>query len=446
MAASKCGGARAWSKGSGSGPDGVGLRGFKSHPPHQNLEGRVRDLGSSLSKKRERRVRLLIGLAMGLLVILTAPRLSELFSGEKDLYVLSNVAVLLASSSLLAEALGLAAAVVELVLGTLAGIAGLTPVPSLELLGLFGSVFIMYVAGLEIDPHLLKKHLIPSLVGGLISFAAPALPAYLAVRALGYSPEEALLASIGTATTSVAVVYAIIRQSGLVRRPLGQVIIAVAMVADVTSILAFVAVITGITLHVIIYFVGLAIAVYVLARLLDWAAGGENEVELRLIIAFLISAALVSESVGVHAILFAFLLGIATRGTVIGDRELESKISGLTFGMLAPIFFVDAGLHAAPRNLLLYAELSALLLIITMPAKILGTHLALRALMARRVRLRLTTVFGARLTVSTIIAFTGEATGVLSHDLAGSIIMSALVATVIAGSISRVRIPPDMIE
>jgi hypothetical protein len=29
-----CGGARAWSKGSGLGPDGVGLRGFKSHPPH----------------------------------------------------------------------------------------------------------------------------------------------------------------------------------------------------------------------------------------------------------------------------------------------------------------------------------------------------------------------------------------------------------------------------
>ena len=32
-----CGGARARSKGSGSGPDGVGLRGFKSHPPHQQL-------------------------------------------------------------------------------------------------------------------------------------------------------------------------------------------------------------------------------------------------------------------------------------------------------------------------------------------------------------------------------------------------------------------------
>ncbi|MCE4628212.1 MAG: cation:proton antiporter [Desulfurococcales archaeon] len=406
----------------------------------------MHDLGSSLSRKRECRVRLLLGLTMGILVIVTAPKFSGLFSGERDLYVLSSVAILLASSSLLAEALGLAAAVVELVLGTLAGVAGLTPVPSLELLGLIGSVFIMYVAGLEIDPHLLRKHLLPSLIGGLVSFAAPAIPAYLAVRALGYGSEEALLASIGTATTSVAVVYAIIRQSGLVRRPLGQVIIAVAMVADVTSILAFVAVITGITLHVMVYFAGLAIAVYALARLLEWAAGGENEIELRLIIAFLISAALVSESVGVHAILFAFLLGVATRNTVIGDRDLESKVSGLTFGMLAPIFFVDAGLHAAPRNLLLYAELSILLLLITMPTKVLGTHLALRALMARRVRMRLTTVFGARLTVSTIIAFTGEATGVLSHDLAGSIITSALIATVIAGSISRVRIPPEIIE
>ena len=35
-APARCGGARARSKGSGSGPDGVGLRGFKSHPPHHN--------------------------------------------------------------------------------------------------------------------------------------------------------------------------------------------------------------------------------------------------------------------------------------------------------------------------------------------------------------------------------------------------------------------------
>ncbi len=33
----ECGGARARSKGSGSGPDGVGLRGFKSHPPHHKI-------------------------------------------------------------------------------------------------------------------------------------------------------------------------------------------------------------------------------------------------------------------------------------------------------------------------------------------------------------------------------------------------------------------------
>ena len=32
-----CGGARARTKGSGLGPDGVGLRGFKSHPPHQTF-------------------------------------------------------------------------------------------------------------------------------------------------------------------------------------------------------------------------------------------------------------------------------------------------------------------------------------------------------------------------------------------------------------------------
>jgi len=380
--------------------------------------------------------RLVVGLLLGLAVAASAGPLHEYFAEEGDLYVLSAVAVLLASSSLLADALGVAAAVIELALGALAGYLGLSPVPSLELLGLVGSVFIMYVAGLEIDPSLLRRFLVPSLIGGLISFLAPAGAAYAAMHALGYTRQEALMASIGTATTSVAVVYAIIRRTGLSRRPLGQIVIAVAMVADVASILAFVAVAAGASVLIGLYFAGMILAVYLLARALEWASGGENEVELRLILAFLIVAALISESVGVHAILFAFLLGVATRGSVLQDRALEEKISGLTFGLLAPLFFVDAGLHAAPKHPLLYAEISLLLLATTMPVKIAATHTALTTMLRRHVPLRLSTVFGARLTVSTIIAFTGEATGILSHDLAGSIIMSALLATIIAGAIS----------
>ena len=395
------------------------------------------------ARRAGRASRGLAGLLLALLALSSWPLLSPRVSGarEEGLLVLSVVSLLLASGSLLGEALGVASAAVELVLGVAAGIAGIRSVEPLELLALIGSVFIMYVAGLEVDPSLLRRYLVKSVLGGLASFAAPAVSVYLVLAALGVGPLEAAYASVGVSTTSVAVVYAIVRRTGLSRRPVGQVIIAVAMAADIASILAFAALAAGPSPVLALYFTGLAVFVWVMARFLEWASGGENEVELRLILAFLLAASFVSEYAGVHAILFAFLLGVATRRTVLGDRSLEGKVAGLTFGFLAPLFFVNAGIHGAPSNPVLYTEEALLLLAASYPVKVASSHAVLRLISPRRPPLRLSTVMGARLTVSTIIAYEGEAAGILPHDLAGAVIVSALAATVLSAVLSGTAIP-----
>ncbi|MCE4600425.1 MAG: cation:proton antiporter [Desulfurococcales archaeon] len=387
--------------------------------------------------------RFVAGSTIAVVALAGSMLLRSRFEYSLELYTLSVVSLLLASGALIAESLGITPAVIEIILGVLAGLSGLPTAESVELLGLIGSVFIMYMAGLEIDPGLLRRMIGPSLLSGFISFLAPALTAFAALYYLGYGVAESWLAAIGTATTSVAVVYAIIRKRALTRRPLGQLILATAMIADVTSILAFVLVQAGITLPVILYFIGLVVAVWALSRFLEWASGGEHEVELRLILSFLIAAALISEYVGVHAILFAFLLGIANKKTVQKSRYLEDKLVALTFGLLAPVFFINAGLHATPEDPILYAKLAGLLLATTFPVKILATHITLNKLSPRRLKLRLSSVFGARLTVSTVIAFTGEATGVLSQDLAGAVIMSALIATIAAALIAGAPLPEE---
>ncbi len=360
-----------------------------------------------------------------------------LFSNsDPDLYGLSVVSLLLVSGALIAEPIDVSPAVVELVLGAGAGIAGIPRTGVVDLLGLIGSVYIMYMAGLEVDPRLLRRHLATSLAVGLVSFLAPMSVGFLVLRFLGYGFEEALLASIACSTTSVAVVYAITRRRGLARRPLGQVVLSASMVADIASILAFVAVASGLSLIVAGYLIGSVVLVWGVARFAEFASGGEHEVEMRLVLAVLVSASLVSEYVGVHAILFAFLLGMATRDIVRGTPGLGEKLSSITFGLLAPIFFVDAGLHAAPEHLVEYAELTILLIAMSLPVKVAATHYALLIATGRRIRARLSTVFGARLTVSTVVAFAGEASGVLGHDLAGAIIFSALVATIVSASIA----------
>jgi len=347
---------------------------------------------------------------------------------NSGLYSIAVVSLLVAAGALIAEPLGVAAAVVELILGFLAGLAGVPSGDIIESLAVIGSVFIMYMAGLEIEPAVLRGILAPSLTAGLTSFLAPLAAVFLALNMLGLGSREAVLTAIGVSTTSVAVVYAILRRTGLLRRRMGQAVLSVAMVADIASIIAFVVAGSGHDYSTLLYIIVLGLAPFALSFILDYATGGEAESELRVILAILAAASLLGEYFGVHAILFAFLFGVATRETV-ARRRIYDKVAALTFGVLAPIFFVDAGIRSVPSNLSDYLEFTLILLAVSLPVKIVATHSAIRLLIGR-IDPKISTVFGARLTVSTVIAFAGEESGVLPHDLAGSIILSALLATV----------------
>ncbi len=391
-------------------------------------------------RKRRRHHLLIAGGGIIFLTLLAIILFGDRLIFDPSLYSFAVVSSFIAAGALIAEPLGVSPAVVELALGVIAGALGVPRSEIIDVLGLMGSIFIMYVAGLEIEPSVLKRDLVPSVVSGLISFLAPLAATYVILVHMGFNGTESVLAGIGVSTTSVAVVYAIIRKHGVIRRRLGQLILAVAMVADVSSILAFVLAASAHTLNMALYFVGILISPFILSIFLEWASGGEHEVELKLILAFLVAASLVSEYFGVHAILFAFLLGIATRDTIIKRPVLRDKVTALTFGLLAPIFFVDAGLHASPSNLYVYLELTIFILLVSLPVKIIATHLSLRTLTGRSPG-RISAVFGARLTVSTVIAFAGEAAGVLSHDLAGAIILSALIATIVSAIIAGAPLP-----
>ncbi len=385
-----------------------------------------------MMRRRGRIRRLIVGTSLALLTFIGTVVFGEELSEVGELYTLAEVSVLVAAGALLAEGLNISAAIVELSLGLIAGFLHVPPNSVVDELGLIGSVFIMFYAGLEVEPSVLRSLLAPALFSGIVSFLSPLLVSYIVLISMGFTHSQAVLAGIGVSTTSVAVVYAIIRRYGLLKRRLGQMILAVAMVADITSILAFVVEGSAHGAGTYIYMASIIIAPFLLERVYAWVTGGEHEADVRLIFAFLVAAALISEYFKVHAILFAFLFGVAMRKHILRNRSLEHKLSALTFGVLAPIFFVSAGLHSAPRNLLLYMEYTILLILTSLPAKILLTNIAMR-IAGVRPGLRLTSVFGARLTVSSVIAYMGESLGLLPHDLAGSIILSALLATIISG-------------
>jgi len=144
------------------------------------------------------------------------------------------------AASLVSIRLGVSVALIEIGFGVIAGnFGGLHTSPWIDFLATFGSGLLTFLAGAEIDPESLRRHLKMSLTIGVVSFAAPFVCAFaFAYYVAGWDLHAAEIAGIALSTTSVAVVYAVMVESGLAEVELGKTILAACFVTDLGTVLA----------------------------------------------------------------------------------------------------------------------------------------------------------------------------------------------------------------
>src|SRR5581483_3464132 len=88
--------------------------------------------------------------------------------------------------------------------------------PWLLFLAGFGSILLTFLAGAEIEPDVLRRHYKETLAIGFAGFAAPFVGATLFTRLVaGWDWDAARICGIALSTTSVAVVYAVMVETGL---------------------------------------------------------------------------------------------------------------------------------------------------------------------------------------------------------------------------------------
>ena len=143
-------------------------------------------------------------------------------------------------SAVLAIFVKMPAALLEIVTGMLAGnLIALRTNAWIDFVAGFGSILLTFLAGAEIDPAVLRKQLVPSTVLGAASFGAPFLAAMSYTYFLGHwTAEASKIAGIAMSTTSVAVVYAVMVESGLAGKAFGQLILAACFFTDLGTVVA----------------------------------------------------------------------------------------------------------------------------------------------------------------------------------------------------------------
>lgn len=363
-------------------------------------------------------------------------------------YLVTFVWILLALvASVVSVRLGVSIALVEIVVGALA--ANLPGVSRLvqhteftQFSALLGSILLTFLAGAEIDPPSLRKHLKASLAIGFLSFLVPFLGAFgFAYWILGWDLRAAQIAGASLSTTSVAVVYAVLVETGLSREELGKLILAACFVTDLGTVLVLGALFASLGPRLLIFLAVGAVAVALLPKSTRYviATLGHriSEPEIKFLLAVLLGLGGLASAVGSEAVLPAYVAGVAVAGTFAEDRVLIDRMRSISFALLTPFFFLRAGALISARALWQGLGVVGILLLVKMGSKIVGVWPATIAFgVPRREGTYLTLLMATGLTFGSIAALFGLNREIITQDqysqLVTVVILSAVVPTLLA--------------
>ncbi|AXK80261.1 potassium transporter [Pseudolabrys taiwanensis] len=320
----------------------------------------------------------------------------------------------------------------------------------------FGVLLLLLLTGMETDLKLVRQtgraSVYASVMGIIVPFACGVALGEMLPDSLLPDPEKRLITSLflGTALAiaSVKIVAVVIREMNFMRRVVGQVILASAIIDDSIGWI-IVSVIFSLALHGAIEPLSVAQSVigtilFMVAsftigrRLVFFAIRWVNDTfvsEFAVITAILVIMsvmALITHLIGVHTVLGAFVAGILVGESPILTKHIDEQLRGLITAFFAPVFFGIAGL-SADLSILANPQVALLttgLIVIASVGKFGGAFVGAElGGLTKREGFALACGMNARGSTEVIIATVGLSMGALNQDLFTMIVAMAVITT-----------------
>ena len=319
-----------------------------------------------------------------------------------------------------------------------------------------GVMMLLLLTGMETDLKLVRR------VGGpavIVTAAGVAVP-FVCGFALGELLPASILAEpgrrvvaalfLGTALSisSIKIVAMVVREMNFMRRNLGQIIVASAIMEDtvgwvIVSLTLGIAAAHGIELGslaatVIGTALFLAFSYTIGRRLVFWLIRWVNDTfvseyaVITAILAVMCVMALITQAIGVNTVLGAFVAGVLVGESPILSQHIEDQLRGFITAFMMPIFFGMSGLSADltilgdPRLAALTAGLVAIASLGKFGGALGG---GLLSGLSGRESFALGCAMNARGSTEVIVASIGLAMGALTQNLYTMIVTMAVLTT-----------------
>lgn len=335
----------------------------------------------------------------------------------------------------------------------------------LEVVSLIGAMFLLLITGLETDIKLIKRHARTAIgvsFGGIsVTFASGFLLGQYLPDFLLADTEERLVFSLFVATamaiSAIPVIAKVLMDLNLMRRDIGQTILAAGMSDDTTgwillSIVAGLASGESVTVGSVLQIVGSIIAFMILSftvgrwivrKLLAYVQDEIYSTDrlLTLVIVLTFAWGAMTQALHLEAVLGAFIMGILFGMMPRLPEEVIHKLESIALGIFAPIFFAVAGLKVNILNLLDPTLIFITLIVIAVASfgKVAGTYFGARAIGGKDhwTSLSFGAGLNARGAMEIIIATIGLNLGILAQDMFSIIVVMAIATSLMAPTALR---------
>jgi Kef-type K+ transport system membrane component KefB len=348
-------------------------------------------------------------------------------------------------SSLISLKLGLSVAIIEILLGVISGQFGLQPQDWMNYLAGFEGMLLTFLAGAEIDTDLMKQKFKASFLIGFFSFLLP----FLGVAAYTYcishwSIRAALLAGTALSTTSLAVVYSVLVESGLSKTQTGKMLMSATFITDISTALALSILFIKPNWYTLIFIVASLVIIFVATKfshiLFDHPLLKNKVVEPEIKYIFLLLLLFMYfASIGNgQAVLPAFVLGLLMSRHFKETSEtkvVRNRLRIVAYAIITPAFFIVGGMRVSLPLIATALGLFFILFFLKIITKFIGVFFFARKYIPQGA-MYTTLLMSTGLTFGTISAVFGLTSGLINQVqyslLIGVVIMSAVIPTFIA--------------
>ena len=383
-----------------------------------------------------------------------------------------SIIIILVTARILGEVfqrIGQPPLVGELLAGLVIGpsILGLVgPSADLHVISNLAVFFLMFLAGLEMDPREIRRAGGSAIVISIIAFFTPLLAGTGTSLLFGLTTVQSLFMGLLLSITAVPVSAIVLMQFGILNSRLGNTVITAAVVNDIMSLIMLSIILQiaadGGTAQlnvgdVIVSGINMAVflgGIFLLDIILRKIAGRlrrkvepffkklqTKEAAFGVLLITAIAISLIAQDIGLHFVIGTFFSGLVIYRGRIGRENFNKvygTISAITFGFFAPIFFALIGIEFNIQSLVSVIPLFLALLGVAIVTKVAAGYIGAKIVgFSREVSLAIGFLMNGRGMVELVIASIGFGLGIIDMTLFSIAVAIGLVTTILAPLTSR---------